>query len=73
MHEYKRQFSYMHKFLDELTLIEMGKLPEAQCLGYCEEDTIDSSLTPIELRGMFKLPENWLFYDDEVLAFLDEA
>lgn len=73
MHEYKKQCSYMDKLLDELTLIEMGKLPEAQCPGYCEEDTIDGSLTTIELRGILELPDHWFFYDDEVLTFLDEA
>lgn len=58
--------------LNELTLIELAKIPAGQWpQAYSDESMYIRGAT--STRGTFDLPATWTFYDDEVIKFLDEA
>ncbi|KAJ4343410.1 hypothetical protein N0V95_006672 [Ascochyta clinopodiicola] len=72
---YARRCEQLKYRLDELTLIELTKIPSAErpprfeTISEEDQEFCVGTMT----RGKFKLPATWTFYDDEVIAFLDKA
>ncbi|KZM25759.1 uncharacterized protein EKO05_0002608 [Ascochyta rabiei] len=72
---YARRCEELKDRLDELTLLELTKIPTA---GRPPQfATLSASTSELKeahtTRGGFKLPATWTFYDDEVIAFLEMA
>lgn len=57
--------------LNELTLIELAKIPPAKRPSQYANMMTDVSCAN-NIRDEFTLPASWTFYDDEVLAYLDK-
>ena len=72
---YARRCQELEERLDELTLLELTKIPSAKRppefarLSAGDYSIREASTT----RGNFTLPTTWTFYDEEVIAFLAEA
>ncbi|XPS81696.1 hypothetical protein M3J09_013624 [Ascochyta lentis] len=72
---YSRRCEELKDRLNELTLLELTKIPAAERpplyahLSQEGREIEDASTT----RGHFKLPATWRFHDDEVIAFLNKA
>ncbi|KAH6639165.1 hypothetical protein C7974DRAFT_449101 [Boeremia exigua] len=61
--------------LDELTLVELTKIPSAERPPqFAQLSAGHGAIKEAhKTRGLFKLPSTWTFYDDEVIAFLNKT
>jgi hypothetical protein len=58
--------------LDEQTMLELVKIPEAERPPQCQEYRASRS-NAHELRNKFTPPSTWTYYDEDVILFLAEA
>jgi hypothetical protein len=68
---YGRHCEALKYRLDELTLLELSKIPIAERPSQHSE-LINKVEDAHKTRGYFELPITWTFYDEEVIAFLDK-
>ncbi|KAJ8109059.1 hypothetical protein OPT61_g7731 [Boeremia exigua] len=69
---YSQKCQELSNRLDELTMIELTKIPPDQRPAQYAEVAADIR-TAMKTRNKFVLPETWTFYDSDVIDHLDKA
>jgi hypothetical protein len=73
---YKPHYSQMcielKDHLNEQTMLELVKIPEAERPPQCQEYRASRD-NAHELRNKFTPPSTWIYFDEDVILFLAEA